>query len=336
VRLGFVALADCAPLIMAQELGLFEKYGVAVELSREIGWATVRDKILYRELDAAQAPAGLMLAASAGLGCIQADLLTGLVLNLHGNALTFSEQLWSSGVRGAASLQQYLQEGQRRCTLGVAHTYSSHSYLLRNWLRKHHIDPDRDVQIVTVPPAQMVTNLREGNLDGYCVGEPWNSMAVLSRIGWCAATSVELSEQHIEKVLMVQCSFAETAKEEHLALIAALVEACRFCDRPENRERIIETLALPHYVGAPIQALRSSLGGLFDYGHGRIEKHRDLHVFSREDANEPTPEKARGVLREMIGSGLLPDAAVIEPKRACATFRQDIYLQATQLITQSK
>ncbi len=145
--------------------------------------------------------------------------------------------------------------------------------------------PRSEVEIVTVPPPQMYLNLRAGNVDGYCVGEPWNSLAVLRRTGWCVATSAELAPRHPEKVLMVRADFAEDRAEEHLALIAALLEACAFCDRPENRERIMETLAQPAYLDAPIHALRMSLSGTFNFGHGRVEKDRDFQIFSREDAN---------------------------------------------------
>src|SRR5258708_4557039 len=135
------------------------------------------------------------------------------------------------------SLRNELENGKRPRVFGAVHSYSSHSFLLRNWLRSHGIVPDRDVQIVIVPPAQVHANLKAGHLDGYCVGEPWNSLAVLSRTGWCVATSEELAPGHPEKVLMVPREFAERSEREHLALIAALMESCRFCSLPENRDR---------------------------------------------------------------------------------------------------
>jgi ABC-type nitrate/sulfonate/bicarbonate transport system substrate-binding protein len=333
LRVGFVALCDCAPLVMAQELGLFAKFGIEVELHREVGWATIRDKIIYRELDAAHAPAGLVVAASCGLGSIQAACLTGLVLNLQGNAITLSQDLWHRGVRDGTTLRRELMKRERPCVFGVVHPYSAHHCLLRLWLRDHGIDPELDVRIVVVPPAQVHANLRSGHLDGYCVGEPWNSMAVCTGSGWTVTTSMELAPLHPEKVLMVRRDFAESAEREHLALIAALIEACRFCERPENRERLIETLAQPQYVDAPIQAVRTGMGGAFDYGHGRVEKHAGFHIFSNHNANEPTPERADWVFRQLIESGVVSDPTLIPVQIPAECFRADIFHQAKQLIS---
>jgi len=334
LRLGFVALSDCAPIIMAKELGLYAKHGLAVELHREVGWATIRDKVLYGELDAAHAPAGLVVAANCGLGSVQVECLTGLVLNLNGNAITLSQALWNKGVRDGRTLRREIIHSDEVYTFGVVHTYSSHSLLLREWLRTYRIEPDRDVQIVVVPPAQVFVNLRAGHLDGYCVGEPWNSLAVLSKLGWCVSTSEELAARHPEKVLMVRRDFAETAEQEHLAIIAALLEACQFCQRVENRERLLEMLAQPHYVGAPIQALRMSMAGTFDYGNGRVEKHSAFHIFAGEDANVPSPEKADWVVRNLIASGIVKDSALVPVERAPEWFRTDIFAQASRLVPQ--
>ena len=328
IRLGFVALSDCAPIVMAAELGLFAKHGIDVELHREVGWATVRDKIIYGELDAAHAPAGLVVAASCGLGSVRTECLTGLVLNLHGNAITLSQTLWQRGVRDGGTLRQAIPDSGGRLTFGVVHAYSAHSFLLRNWLRAHRILPERDVRIVIVPPAQVHANLKAGHLDGYCVGEPWNSLAVLTRSGWCVATSEDLAPRHPEKVLMVRRDFAERSEREHLALIAALVEACAFCAQPENRERLMETLAQPAYVSVPIQALRMSMAGTFDYGNGRIEKQSSFHVFAGEGVNEPSAEKARWVVENLLASGLVQDPSLVPAERAADWFRSDIFQQA--------
>lgn len=331
LRLGFVALSDCAPIVMAKELGLYAKYGLTVELHREVGWATIRDKVLYGELDAAHAPAGLVVAASCGLGSVQVECLTGLVLNLNGNAITLSQSLWKKDVRDGRTLRREITHSDELYTFGVVHTYSSHNLLLREWLRSHRIEPDRDVRIVVVPPAQVHANLKAGHLDGYCVGEPWNSLAVLSKTGWCVATSDEIAPRHPEKVLMVRRDFAERSSREHLALIAALLEACEFCARPENRERLMEILAQPEYVNAPIQALRMGMAGTFDYGNGRIEKHSSFHLFAGEGVNAPTPDKAAWVVRNLLKSGVVKDASLIPVERTGDWFRADLFQQAAQL-----
>ncbi len=327
LRVGYVPLCDAAPLIMARELGYFTRRGLRVELSREVGWATVRDKLIYGELDAAHAPAGMVFAASLGLGSIAVPCLTALVLNLQGNAVTLSENLWRAGVRDGAGLAGHLhgRGAGRTLTLGIVSPFSSHHFLLHRWLCQHGIDPARDVRVVTVPPPQVFTNLRAGYLDGFCAGEPWNSLAVLTEKGWCAATSADIAPLHPEKVLMVRRDFAEARPAEHLALVAALREACRYCDRPEHRERIMETLAEPQYINAPIQALRGSMAGSFDFGHGRIEKMPGFHLFHRQEANGPTPERAGWVLAQMRACGLLPDPAVVGAGAVGEAFRLDLF-----------
>ncbi|MGB8353368.1 MAG: CmpA/NrtA family ABC transporter substrate-binding protein [Chthoniobacteraceae bacterium] len=331
LRVGFVPLNDCAPLAMAQELNLFEKHGIEVELCREVGWATVRDKIIYSELDAAHAPAGMVVAATAGLGSIRVDCLTGLIINLHGNAITLSESLWKRGVRDGKGLKQEIAErGGRKLVFGAVFPFSSHNFLLRAWLRENGIDPDRDVRTVIVPPPQMFPNLKAGNLDGYCVGEPWNSLAVMAQAGFTVATSSELANRHPEKVLMVRRDFAEAHEPEHMAMIAALAEACHYCDAPENRERIIELLAGPRYLNAPVQALRMSMKGTFDFGHGRVEETPDFHIFSRDDANEPTPGKAAWVMRSLQEIRLVGDSGILDSLDPARMFRADIFHQAIQ------
>ena len=331
LRVGFVPLNDCAPLAVANELNLFEKHGIEVELCREVGWATVRDKIIYSELDAAHAPAGMVVAATAGLGSIPVDCLTGLIINLHGNAITLSEPLWKRGVRDGKSLRhEIVERGGRKLVFGAVFPFSSHNFLLRSWLRENGINPDHDVQIVIVPPPQMFPNLKAGNLDGYCVGEPWNSLAVIAQAGFVAATSSELANQHPEKVLMVRRDFAEAHEPEHMAMIAALAEACRFCDAPGNRERIIELLAGPRYLNAPIQALRMSMKGTFDFGHGRVEEAPDFHIFSSDDANEPTPEKAAWVIRSLQEMRVAGDTGILDSLDPASMFRADIFHQAIQ------
>ena len=332
IRLGFTALTDCAPVVLAKELGLFEKYGVDVILSREVGWATIRDKVIYGELDAAHAPAGMVVAVTCGMGAVKTDCVAGIVINLHGNAITLSQTLWRRGVRDGRTLAEYISVAPDRLTLGIVYQHSSHGFMLRNWLRAHGIDPDRDVQLVVVPPAQVHANLKAGHIDGYCVGDPWNSLAVMSRTGWVVATGAELEPRHPEKVLMLRRDYAERHETAHLALIAALVEAGRFCDAPENRERVVEMLAQPEVINAPIQAIRMSLSGAFDYGQGRVEKTGGQHIFHAGGANDPTPEKVRWVVDNLVRSGAVEDPALIPSDLAERCFRPDLFRQALQLI----
>jgi len=328
-----VPLTDCAPLVMAGELGLFEKYGLRVRLHRELGWASIRDKIIFGELDAAHALAAMPVAATLGLGSVRSECLTALVLNLHGNAITLSNELWRQGVRDGASLREEIKRwrGQHVLTLGAVSPFSSHRHLLRNWLAAHGIAPDRDVRMVVVPPPQMASNLKAGNLDGFCVGEPWNSTAVWSRAGWCVAVSAELAPRHPEKVLMVRREFAERRAEEHCLLAAALLEACAYCDRSGNMDHVTATLARPEFVAAPAALLRRGLSGEMDFGHDRLRTVPDFCVFHRNNANEPSRDKAAWALELVRASGLCRDPAELSPALGRAVFRQDIFEQADRL-----
>jgi len=333
LQIGFVPLTDCAPLVMAHELGLFRKYGLRVKLHRELGWATIRDKVIHGELDAAHALAAMPVAATVGLNSIACDCVTGLVLNLHGNAITLSNDLRERGVRDGESLRKAVLQMRREKTLvfGAVATFSSHFFLLHRWLINSGIHPERDVRIVIVPPPQMVANLKAGHLDGFCVGEPWNSVAVRSRVGWCVAVSAELAPGHPEKVLMVRREFAEKRAEEHIALLAAVLEACAFCDDPQNHPQLFATLARPEYVGVPESDLRRGSGREFDFGDGRVRNVRDFTVFHHHDANEPSAEKSAWVMQQMREAATGRESGIFNSALGRRVFRTDLFEKAARL-----
>ncbi|HEY8965266.1 MAG TPA: CmpA/NrtA family ABC transporter substrate-binding protein [Candidatus Methylacidiphilales bacterium] len=326
LRIGFIPLCDAAPLIMAKELGLYEKYGLNVELSREPGWATIRDKLIYRELDAAHACAPMTFSTTLGLGSVAVPCLTALVLSLNGNAIILSSNLKRAGVQNGDTLREYLKDrpaGAPPLVLGVPFYYSSHHFLLRLWLKTQRIDLDKDVQIAVVPPPQMPENLKQGHLDGYCVAGPWPSTSMASGTGWCAALGVDIAPDHPDKVLMVREDFAEDRGEEHQALVMALLEACRFCDAPEHRERLFETLSQPRYVNATIVALRHSFAGPFYNGPGGTPV-TPLFLFSGQAINEPSGSKAAWVAARLNQISPRPHS----PAVGARCFRSDIYHHA--------
>jgi ABC-type nitrate/sulfonate/bicarbonate transport system substrate-binding protein len=327
---GFLALTDAAPFAVAAELGFFARHGLRVELRREIGWATIREKIIYGELDAAQAPAPMLWSAQLGLGCPPCDVLTALVLSLHGNAITLSRALLESGAHDPVRLRELAVERRagQRLTFGAVFPFSSHRLLLVDWLRAAELEPDRDVRLVVVPPAQMFRNLAAGTIDGFCSGEPWNSLAVREGIGWCAALSAVQQPGHIEKVLMVTRRFAESRAEEHAALIRALAEACAWCDEPRNRSRLPELLADARYLNLPARVIGPALLGRFDCGHGRIENVPDFHVFHRGGANVPSAAQAAALQRALGAAGLLSPAAAADPELPRRLFREDLHRDA--------
>lgn len=336
LRIGFLALNDCAPIVIAKELGLYEQYGLRVELYRAKDWPCIRDQVAGGELDAAQAPVGLPLAINCGMASEPRACVTGMILSLQGNAITVSRSLWEDGVYDAATLRKAVTAaaGRRTFTFAVPYVFSSHNFILRQWLISGGIDPDMEVRIMVAPPREMFPQLRLGCIDGYCVGEPWGGLAVQARAGVCVATSAEIAPLHPEKLLMVRKDFAEERAEEHERLIAALIQACAFCDKPQHRRAISECLAHPQYVDTPQDCIRAGLTGPFIVGNGCIRSSGDFHIFHRGNANEPSYDKAQWTIGQM--NALLKKGNyslhALPPTAAAAVFRPDIYERAWQRV----
>lgn len=334
IRIGFVPLSDAAPLVVAKEWGLFANRGLDVRLSRELGWASIRDKLVHGELDGAHALSTLPVALAHGFGCIRTDVVAGLILNLHGNAITLSNELWRAGVRDQGTLRSFLaaNRNRRTLTLGTVAANSTHSYLLRSWFQRAGATFDQDVRLVVVPPAQASANLAAGHLDGFCAGEPWNSHAVAGGHAWIAATSADLVPYHPEKVLMVRGDFDSTRRQEHLHLLAALLEACALCDQTENHDAVARLLAGPRYLNLPPEVVRRGFSGRVDAGQGRTLG-GDLLIFHRDDANAPTPDKLGWIARHLL-EGVTPKP--FTPAQLGQIFRLDLFTAAQALLSNSE
>lgn len=337
LRIGFIALNDAAPIIVAHEQGFFRHHGLNVVLSREVGWATVRDKLIYRELDASHGLGAMVISTSLGLGCAPCELLTAFVLNVNGNCITLSEELWQRGVRNAATMRDEITRSrhERAYVFGVVFAYSSHHLHVCDWLRSADVDPEKDVRIVVVPPPQLFRNIAAGTIDGYCVGDPWNSLAVREKSGWCPAISTDLSPGHPEKVFTVRQDFAEARAGEHLAMVAALSEAAALCDEPAFRPELAKLLARREYLNVPERVIATSLVGPFDYGHDRLSERDDFIVFNRDGANDPTPQKAAWLIDGFRRHGLAANTQLTRDL-GLRLFRSDLFHQAKQrLLTQT-
>lgn len=324
IRIGYLPLTDAAPLIAAKRRGLFAKHGVEVELSREVGWATIREKIRLGELEAAQAPAPMLWAMELGLGCPPCPVLTSFVLSLNGNALTLARALGPDAYspKGLKEIVRGRRTG-RPLTIGVVFPYSSHNLLVREWLLRSGLDADRDARIAIIPPAQMYRNLVAGTIDGYSAGEPWNSIAVRSGVGWCPIWSAALLTPQVEKVLLVTRKFAESRHAEHVALVSALSESAPWCDEPANRELLAGYLSEPGHLDLSAELIAPTLLGRFDTGNGTVESVADFHIFHRGGANVPTPTRAEVLQKALQTAGLVPNP--LNPDIARHLFRKDLY-----------
>ncbi len=329
LRVGFVPLVDCAPLVVAQEFGIFKRHGIRVKLQREFGWASIREKLIFGELDAAHAAGGLSLAMTLGIGCHPTPALTGLVLSRHGNTIVISQRLWKEGAR-PGSVAEVIRKRIERPTLGVVSLTSSHYFLLLKWLRAEGLDPRKDVRIAVLPPPQMAENLRLGNIDGFCAGEPWGSVAIDQGSGVSVAISPELCREHPEKVLLVRESFEMERAEEHARLRAALLEACLWCDQEEHRSEIAEVLSKTAYVRIPSRLLRRSLCGPFEDGMGNFRIIPDFMVFSRDGANAPDLHRMHWLLEQMEEHELIHGHLVNRYELLSRVFRMDLYEQTCE------
>ncbi len=328
---------DCAVLIAAQELGLFEKHGVSVKLCREIGWATIREKLLHEELDAVHAHTSMAFSIHCGIGVVARPCVTGLVLSLNGSAITLSKELWDRGVRDAASLGRLIRKDRsnRVYTFGAVLDLSSQNFNLQKWLRSGGVDVARDVRIAVIPSSLIHESLRQGHLDGYCVAEPWNSAVALEGAGWIAATAAEIEPKHPEKILLVLQEFAEQREEEHVRMLAALIEASIFCDDRECRPELVRMLAHSQYFDVDPNILRNALIGPLETGHGQ-RSIDDFIIFHRGNANVPDQDKGRWAF-EMIQSLEAPGVHPGFRRDVIGkVFREDIYHQAARLLEKTK
>ena len=306
LKVGFVPLSDSAPLMVARELGLFGKHGIEVVLTRELGWASIREKILYQDLDVAHAPAPMLFRLLLGLDGKPCEVFTSYFMNAGGNAVTLSSGLRRMGIRSAADLKRLVRSKHpERLIFAVVSLFSCHYFLLRRWLLSGGIDPDKEVLIAVLPPEQMLSSLQNGHIEGFCSGEPWNSAAVLAGAGWCPATSVSLAPAHPEKILLTRTAFAERSPDEHAALLRAVDEACQWCEDPANRPGLVDMLSSQRCFRESRAALRPALLGPFDCGDGNRIAAADLLRFHGPTLNAPTEEKAVWLLSQMRHAKLL-------------------------------
>ena len=254
LEIGFVPLTACAPIAVAKEKGFFQKHGLdEVSLVRETSWRGIVDGIAGGYLDAAQMPSGLPMWMTLGGAGTCKPIVTALTMTRNGNAISLDRRFYDRGIHTLPDFKEMLQNTRDRShRMGVVHPSSMHNLLLRYWLAAGGIDPDHDVELKTIPPAQMVVDLKAGSIDGFCVGEPWNFRAAMENIGFTVATDLEIWQGHPGKVLGVREDWANAYPNTHIALVKALLEACMYCADPNNSEEIRQILSRRAYVSTNV------------------------------------------------------------------------------------
>ncbi|MGL4499947.1 MAG: nitrate ABC transporter ATP-binding protein [Planktothrix sp.] len=332
--LGFIPLTDCAPLIIAKEKGIFEEYGLTeVTLSREPSWKLLGEGVVEGRLDAAQMVAGMPFAMTLGFGKnLPIPIVTAMTLSRNGNGITLSKNLYENGVKTLADFKIYIENNLDKVhTLGMVHTSSMHNLMLRYWLASGGINPDQDVNLTVIPPPQMQANLKAGNIDGYCVGGPWNARSVHEGLGFVIANSFDIFPNgHTEKVLGVKEEWANRYPKTHVALVKSLIDACDYCDDRRNREEILEILCRDEYVGSAPEYTRLGFIDPVDRGNGQpAELLINYNQFYVDKTNYPDATEFLWIMAEMARWGITPFpknwVSILE-----RVLRTDVYGQAAR------
>ena len=344
VHSGFIPLVDCAPLVIAAELGFDRKHDFSLVLHREVSWANIRDKVDVGAFDCAHMLAPMPIAAQLGLGRAAEPVIAPMALSLNGNAVTVSVPLYddmlrasdtatrSGGMAAAAAVADVVRtrqaEGRAPLTFGMVYPFSCHNYDLRYWLAGAGVDPDNDVNLVVVPPPLIAESLKAGRIDGFCVGQPWNSVAVEEGNGVIVATKSELWTRSPEKVLGVRETWAQRNPDLLQDLVRALVAAGRWLDEPANRIEAARILSRPEYVGVPEEILLRPLTGALVRGGKQADiADPDLVVFHRGFASFPWRSHAIWLMTQMIRWGQIREPFNLRTL-AEQVYRTDLYRDA--------
>lgn len=345
IRIGFMPLTDSAPLIVAKAFGFFEAEGLSVSLKREVSWANIRDNLIFNEIDAAHMLAPMLMASSLGVGGIQSKLVTAYSFGLNGNAVSVSNALYAQMSLFEEHLvmhpslcapvlkkviEQRKQSGLPALRFAVVFPFSMHNYLLRYWLASAGIDVDRDVKVTVVPPSRVVQALQEDLIDGYCVGEPWNTHAVKNKVGVTLITGYEIFNNAPEKVLAVKQSWANEQPEIHRKLVRALYQASQWIDDERNRDELKKLLSAPEYVGAPVESIENALNG--EVCNPACSSCRKIEHFAlpfKEQATLPSQAHAVWILQQMQRWGQISGAIDLEAT-AESVYWTDFYQKAIQ------
>ena len=309
VRIGFIPLTDCASVVMASVLGFDRKYGIRIVPSKEASWAAVRDKLVNGDLDMAHVLYGLVYGLHLGVSGPKKDMAVLMTLNRNGQAITLSKKLADKGAVDGASLAKLMATDKREYSF--AHTFptGTHAMWLYYWLATHGVHPWGGAKVITVPPPQMVANMRVGNMDGYCVGEPWNHRAIMDGIGITAATSQEIWPDHPEKVLGASGDFVRKYPNTARAVIMAVLEASRWIDAGlQNKLKMADTIADKSYVNTSVDAINQRILGRYQNGLGKTwDDPRHMKFFDDGAVNFPylsdgmwflTQHKRWGLIKE--------------------------------------
>ncbi len=331
MRFGMIALTDCAPIVMAHELGYFKKFGINSVISKEASWAAIRDKLSIGENHGTHMLIGMPLASTMGLaGSPVKPMVAPWLLNRNGQAITLNNKLKAAGVKQPSQVKPFADKAKAAgdpLTFAMTFPPGTHAMWLRYWLASGGIHPDKDVNLITIPPPQMVANMKVDKMDGFCVGEPWNNRAIEDGIGYTVTTTQAMWKDHPEKVLAFTEEFAAKNPKSVKAALKAVHLASVELDKMENRAKFAEVIARTTYINCPPATILERLMGKYEYGDGRVEQDPNYMIFSSGGTNYPHQIYAKWWLTQFRRWGMTktaPDYAGVAKR----VMRADIYLEA--------
>ncbi|HTV24849.1 MAG TPA: CmpA/NrtA family ABC transporter substrate-binding protein [Polyangiaceae bacterium] len=331
LRFGMIALTDCSPIVIAHEKGLFEKYGIKSTVIKGASWAAIRDSLSNGDIQATHMLTGMPIASSMGLlGAPKKPMIIPWMLNRNGQAITMQKKFKGKVAADPKALEPFVREAKaagKPLTFAMTFPPGTHAMWMRYFLAAGGIHPDKDIALVTVPPAQMVANMKVDKMDGFCVGEPWGARAIADDIGYTAITTQELWKDHPEKVCAFTEEFAEKNPKTVKAVLKALYEASVWLDDLKNREEQAAIVSRATYINCPPELILGRLLGEYDYGDGRKLKDEYYMSFHARGCNFPQPKYATWWLTQFRRWGMV-DAAPDYAGIAAKVMRPDIYQAA--------
>jgi nitrate/nitrite transport system substrate-binding protein len=331
MRFGMIALTDCSPIVIAHEKGLFKKYGINSTVIKGASWAAIRDSLSNGDIQATHMLLGMPLASTMGLlGAPVKPMVIPWLLNRNGQAITMKAELKGTVSTDPKQLKPLVDRAKKSGTpMTFAMTFppGTHAMWMRYYLAAGGINPDRDIALTTIPPPQMVANMKVGKMDGFCVGEPWNARAIADGIGFTAITTQEIWKDHPEKVCAFSEAFAQKNPKTVKAALKALYEASIWLDDLKNRKEQAEIVSRPTYINCPPEGILPRLMGEYDYGDGRKKKDENYMIFHSRNCNLPQPKYAKWWLSQFRRWGMV-DKAPDYDAIAKRVMRVDLYQEA--------
>ena len=331
LKFGIIALTDCSPIIIAHEKGLFRKYGINSTVSKGASWAAIRDALTNGDIQATHMLTGMPIASTMGLGdAPRKPMVIPWMLNRNGQSITLKKEL-AGKVRDDPKALKPIVDAAKAAgapmTFAMTFPPGTHAMWIRYWLAAGGIHPDRDAALITIPPPQMVANMKVGKMDGYCVGEPWNARAVAEGIGFTATNTQDIWKDHPEKVCAFTAEFADKNPRTVKAVLKALHEASVWLDDLNNRPEQCQIVSKTNYINCPPELILGRMLGNYDMGDGRKARDPNYMIFSQRNCNYPQPKYVTWWLTQFRRWGMVtgtPDYHGV----AKQVMRPDLYEEA--------